>query len=134
MIAIAINLRLAKLLGLLRTQRITAKKEIGIKSEKIFAKSEVFFCFLGLDFYFGLQKRGDYYDPPYSAECQISKKSGLSLTLPRSLEFFLDRRLTAVLTAVLYFLCFLILKSVILCYCVYINLREEYSNCLKDIK
>jgi hypothetical protein len=33
-IAIAINLRLAKLLGLLRTQRITAKKEIGINAKR----------------------------------------------------------------------------------------------------
>ena len=44
--------------------------EIGIKSEKISAKSEVFFCFLGLDFYFGLQKRGATTTPLLSAECQ----------------------------------------------------------------
>lgn len=28
-------------------------------------------------------KRGAYYDPPLGAECQISKKQALSLTLPR---------------------------------------------------
>ena len=34
MIAVAINFRLVRLLGFLRTQRITLKKEIGIKIKK----------------------------------------------------------------------------------------------------
>lgn len=65
-------------------------------------------------------KKGGYYDPPYSAECQISKKSGLSLTLPRSLEFFFrppfDRRFDR---RFIFFVFFDIKKCYFVLLCVY---------------
>ena len=62
--------------------------EIGIKSEKISAKSEVFFCFLGLDFYFGLQKGGTTTTPLLSAECQNIDCEGFRPLVSRDTAIF----------------------------------------------
>ena len=56
--------------------RNSVKSEIGLtghSNSRLSAQQHVhlFFCFFRGDFYFGLQKRGDYYDPPF--KCRVPK-------------------------------------------------------------